>query len=373
MSHDIYQILENLDAAQRSVKQMPALFKPKNISPVIDGEYGKKHPADGYLVGESQEDSPVLRSILARIANGRPELLTRHGVEAVIHAAESVAEFVGDVDEIGTSDVSGWVRQVEEYLQDWGKDNMDENMLSASTRAPAVPKAPEVYKDQVGEARNSNPANMSPQDYERYQQQQMDWEKRDFKRRELEHELAGEEEAYRREMSGTWYIRINGRLLKDRNGTPYSFRGKAAANKAAVTMMAKPFNKGKEFTLTTSATDRQQDIKESTTTEDVISTVKKKLGDYLADLSQEIKNDPDLKDKVPNEIDQIGPAVKTIRTDDGHEIKIHGNEDDGFRITIKNRPSQSTFESLDHATMAVEMYCNRRRGERPNQDYMEEA
>ena len=111
---------------------------------------------------------------------------------------------------------------------------------------------------------------------------------------------------------------------------------------------------------------------EASTTEDVVSTVKKKLGDYLQDVASAIKADPDLVDKIPQDADHIGPAVKTLTTDDGHEIKIHGNEDDGFRITIKNRPHSATFESLDHAVIACEMYCNRRRGSGSNNDYMEE-
>lgn len=83
-----------------------------------------------------------------------------------------------------------------------------------------------------------------------------------------------------------------------------------------------------------------QDIREGVATEDVLSTVKKKLGDYLKNIEDEINSDPDLKDKLDKEIDVVGPAVKTITTDDGHEIKIHGNEDDGFRITIQNKPAK---------------------------------
>ena len=103
----------------------------------------------------------------------------------------------------------------------------------------------------LNEVYGRNPAYMSPREYDQYQQQQIDYEKRAFKRNELEHELGQEDEQLRREMSGTWYIRINGRILKDKQGNPYTFRGKAAANKAALTMMAKPFNKGKDFKLTT--------------------------------------------------------------------------------------------------------------------------
>lgn len=115
----------------------------------------------------------------------------------------------------------------------------------------------------------------------------------------------------------------------------------------------------------------KEEVVETATTEDVISDVKKKLGDYLQDVATAIKTDPDLKDKIPHDIDQI-KAVKTIRTDDGHEIKIHGNEDDGFRISIKNRDVSTKFKNLDEATMACEMYCARRRDALLNADYIEE-
>jgi hypothetical protein len=124
--------------------------------------------------------------------------------------------------------------------------------------------------------------------------------------------------------------------------------------------------------------DDQETIAEVVTSEDVISTVKKKLGDYLADLSNEIRSDSDLKDKIPQDVDHIGPSVRTINTDDGHEIKIHGNEDDGFRITIKNKPHSAKFESLKHAEMACEMYCSHRRARtmetsQVTPDYLDEA
>jgi len=116
-------------------------------------------------------------------------------------------------------------------------------------------------------------------------------------------------------------------------------------------------------------------VKEDVTKEDVISKLKAKLGDYLSDLSKEIKSDPDLVDKLAAKApgNQMGPPVKTVTTDDGHEIQIHGNEDDGFRISIKNKPAATKFDNLDEAVMACEMYCARRRSRTLNADYVEEA
>ena len=110
------------------------------------------------------------------------------------------------------------------------------------------------------------------------------------------------------------------------------------------------------------------------TSEDVLTTMKRRLGDYLQDVATAIKKDPDLVNKIPKTGDQIGPAVRTIKTDDGHEIRIHGNEDDGFRISIRNRTIPSRFKSLDEAEIATEMYCARRRqATQLRDDYVDEA
>jgi hypothetical protein len=273
---NIYQILESLDAAQKGVKQLPALFKPAKTSPQLSGPYPGKNATLGYLVGEGdeqgwgsetgdsgadetpdgvspdtqsfldeeQQPNPMTQAVTRRIVNQHPEWITKYGVEALMQAIDDVTEGDDDWEEIGSSDVSAYVHRVKDYLD-----------------------------DRMGS---------------------------------------------REEM------------------------------------------------------DDRRPFAESATTEDVISTVKKKLGDYLSDLTKEIKSDPDLKDKLEKDIDQIGPAVKTIKTDDGHEIKIHGNEDDGFRITIKNREAKTKFSNLDEAVMACEMYCSRRRGAEMKKDYLEE-
>ena len=326
MHDDIYSIVskldaisENLNPQQRSVKQMPALFKMKPQGPVLGGDPNKPAPSKGYyfggeseemdeavlggtvkggprdaedfafklkdlrdrinratdvstreylkfaladlervardrgiiddqgrikegrLINPDEQDNPVAQAIIHRILTQRVDLLSKYGPELVGNAVDDVADFVGDVEEIGSSDVSAYVNQVENYL-----------------------------RDQHG---------------------------------------------------------------------------------------------------------NRDEISEDTTTEDVVSAVKKKLGDYLQDVATAIKKDPDLVDKLPADVDQIGPAVKTITTDDGHEIKIHGNEDDGFRVSIKNKPGKTQFGNLDEAVMAVEMWCARRRGptmETQDQDYVEE-
>jgi len=58
----------------------------------------------------------VEQAILKRIMVSHTDLLRQFGPEKVMQAAEEVAYNVGDVDEIGTSDVSAYVRQVRQIL-----------------------------------------------------------------------------------------------------------------------------------------------------------------------------------------------------------------------------------------------------------------
>jgi hypothetical protein len=53
-------------------------------------------------------------------------MLGQHGPEKVMDAVQEVADFVGDVEEIGSSDISGWVRHVEQMLGNMGESKLDE-------------------------------------------------------------------------------------------------------------------------------------------------------------------------------------------------------------------------------------------------------
>jgi hypothetical protein len=73
---------------------------------------------EGVLDNPGQEDSPVASAIIRRILLQRTDLLAKYGPERVGAAVDDVADSVGDWDEIGSSDVSGWVRRVEQMLGD---------------------------------------------------------------------------------------------------------------------------------------------------------------------------------------------------------------------------------------------------------------
>jgi hypothetical protein len=70
-------------------------------------------------LSENRVDSPVSQAIIRRILNQHHELLAKYGPQAVMDAVDEVADWVdlGPDDEIGSSDVSGWVQQVIRYVR----------------------------------------------------------------------------------------------------------------------------------------------------------------------------------------------------------------------------------------------------------------
>ena len=65
---------------------------------------------------EDNDSAAVEQAILRRIMVAHIDLLKQFGPDKVMQAAEEVAYNVGDVDEIGTSDVSAYVAQVKQIL-----------------------------------------------------------------------------------------------------------------------------------------------------------------------------------------------------------------------------------------------------------------
>jgi hypothetical protein len=66
----------------------------------------------GKGITEGNDYSAVTGAITRRIITQHPEVLAKYGPAIVSQAIDEIADFVGEVDEIGSSDVSGWVSQV---------------------------------------------------------------------------------------------------------------------------------------------------------------------------------------------------------------------------------------------------------------------
>jgi hypothetical protein len=312
-------IAEDIGPEQRAVRQLPALFRPAQTSPQLSGPYPGQNATRGYLVGEDRYDheNPMARAVHIRIINQHPDWITRYGTEELMQAIEDV---VGEDDweEIGSSDVSAYVRMIGDTLRD-----RQGNRKEMDGRRPFAEEGGRNNEQEVEEG-----------DVVAFSRAGM---------------TSVEDEADYKDKRDKIY-----RLLSQPG---LDAETKSAAKEQLKTLELAARNAGV--------------ITEETATEDVLSAMKKKLGDYLQDVATAIKTDPDLKDKIPQTIDQI-KAVKTITTDDGKEIKITGNEDDGFRISIRNQEIRTPFKTLDEATMACEMYCARRRMAEATADYIEE-
>ena len=285
--NDIYSIIARLDAVnegavtptalkkdlnpqQKSVPQLPALFKPNKIS-VLGAKTDPKHPARGFAVGAS--------------------------------------ESVGDVEE-------GW------------KDAVAAGTLAAANLIGSPAQATEPVEKPVTIAYVT-----------------IDGETRKY---DLGDRFKNSKDAEKFISDVLDRQGLSGYHLEIRTG----YRKPQDQNSVRETMMA---------------------------AEDVLGKIRRDLSDYLRSVEDElVGHDRSLIRKAKQaiqqpEIERFLP-VKTLTTDDGKEIRIHGNEDDGFRISVAEKVMPTTFESIEEASMACEMYCARRRAKNPqtNSDYVDE-
>lgn len=113
----------------------------------------------------------------------------------------------------------------------------------------------------------------------------------------------------------------------------------------------------------------RESLAEGMAVEDILGSMRQKLGDYFSDVAQAVRQDRSLGDRETRNRENLGPAVRRMHTADGHIIDIHGNEDDGFRISVRGRSMPTQFATLAEAEIATEIYCARRR----DRDYQPEA
>lgn len=130
---------------------------PETYSKVMSA-IGDEEPADQYEpeIAEGADNTPIADAIRAaiirRIINSHLDLLAKHGPEAITQAAEDVAWDAGDVDEIGSSDVSAWVNQVKYQLEGSGEVDeaftpREETPLTYKKEAPSKKRQNAKYYD----------------------------------------------------------------------------------------------------------------------------------------------------------------------------------------------------------------------------------
>ena len=130
-------VIEADDTMMRILTHVGYLNEDSNMPPAEDSTSpinGKKDvykeinfqkSSDDDLEESMASDSPVANAIVRRIMSQHPGVLTTHGPERVMQAAQEVADWVGEVDEIGSSDVSSWTRDAIRALAELPDEPMD--------------------------------------------------------------------------------------------------------------------------------------------------------------------------------------------------------------------------------------------------------
>jgi hypothetical protein len=150
MSNDIRNILERLailegritpvdvkhglNADQKSVKQLPALFKPKDISPTLSKTPYQKHPMDGWLVGEQElADEEADKEVVEEAKVDEEKLLDK--------VKKSLTDYLASVEE-----------KLEKKIdRDLGDKPADRDIGTKSTDKDLVSKEKELDEDPTEE------------------------------------------------------------------------------------------------------------------------------------------------------------------------------------------------------------------------------
>ena len=97
---------------------------------------------DDYVSEDNNEPNPVARAVLNRILMQHPGVIATHGPQKVMDAVDELADYVniGPDDEIGSSDVSAWTRDVIRMLAELPDEPLDEqDMDEAKYQGREVP------------------------------------------------------------------------------------------------------------------------------------------------------------------------------------------------------------------------------------------
>jgi hypothetical protein len=122
------------DARQLVYNRLQELSNDADIAKVLnqlnidtDTPAEQEDPADEIREDEDQA-SPVESAVLRRIMNNHLDLLKQYGPVAVMAAARDIATDVGDVEEIGSSDVSAYVKRVVQNLNSGNYSDIAEQL-----------------------------------------------------------------------------------------------------------------------------------------------------------------------------------------------------------------------------------------------------
>jgi hypothetical protein len=135
----------NADSGEQAIQRALSVLAKKPQSRMVQDLQDKfQNLADRLAQGvaEGFDNNPVTGAITRRILMQRLDLLKQYGPELVGAAVDNVADYVGDVEEIGSSDVSGWVAQVERMLNENPPEAFAEDLAD---------QVKQVFKDKAGQ------------------------------------------------------------------------------------------------------------------------------------------------------------------------------------------------------------------------------
>jgi hypothetical protein len=112
-----------------------------------------KKESENIEMFEDFNDNPLVNAIAKRIMQQRPDLL-RNGPEHVMAAINDVVDSIGDVEEIGTSDISNWVKEVERRI------NINQNLTELGATMPEPPQGTATTGSTAGSSQAQS--NISP-------------------------------------------------------------------------------------------------------------------------------------------------------------------------------------------------------------------
>jgi hypothetical protein len=450
MSNDIRDIIERLailegritpvdvkhglNADQKSVKQLPALFKPRDISPTLSKTPYQKHPMDGWLVGEDEEtDEAVVLSKDLAIHDPEGERFANPDADAKVNTAAKWKE-VGDLSMTttpgyvagypntdnknvnvdikggpGASTTGGVATQPE---KDMGPADVVKALpgMKEGNIPDKIPSPLDVInykdytrsmKDAFGQDWTPDPEPMKPYDTKnlgsvKYSQPPVEEElHKMLKHAGVKHKQKVKEVAPDEQGGSTGGTIEPGTIPHDNVGLdsddiPWhasgTLPGEAPTLQEAKVEEEKLLDKVKK-----SLTDYLQSVEEK-----LEKKIDRDLGEKpesrdigkkdktdkdLVTTEQELEEDPTEEDPViqdttppvQNPTYAESACVKSMVLENGAMFEIHGNERTGFEIRHGNRTMKSRFKNIDEAAMAIEMFRARQKKDNESQDYIEEA
>jgi len=146
---------EGMDALRKAGREHAGKEKMANIRAKYD-KLDEEDDEDALseikrlsAINEDDSSEAVYNAVVRRIMMQHTDVLSKFGPKAVMSAIEDVASNVGDLDEIGSSDVSIWTRQVIRDLEAGHYDHLKEAEYQGRKVPLGKPMQGDVAKSKV--------------------------------------------------------------------------------------------------------------------------------------------------------------------------------------------------------------------------------